>query len=90
MSDLVLQHQLEKPVRPWLKNILRGAGSIIVISPPTSSSNFNRFIPSASVEEALCADWCAVGNDLANALSSADRLLEEWDEQAERSENEKS
>jgi len=46
-----------------LQNILRGAGTILDLSPPRRLTH-TRYDPSLSVEDALKRDWERVGQDI--------------------------
>ncbi len=49
----------------FLKNVVRGAGSVLSISPPTHRRSDK--IIHKSDAEALNGDWCRVGDDIRNA-----------------------
>ncbi len=53
-----------------IKNILKGAGSILFIAPPRQDRTFTRKFSSVSVEDALRGDWEKVGQALNKSIES--------------------
>lgn len=79
----------DKAMRSWIRNLITGAGSIMVISPAPSPARYNDLLPSESIEDTLRGDWRAVGDDIAWAMEATGRKGQ-WVEQAEESANEAS
>ena len=69
MPRLLSGQKVEHDMSKVLKNVIRGAGSVVNISPKTASKGRVYAILKQSNNTALRRDWERVGKDLQHAFS---------------------
>jgi hypothetical protein len=62
-----------------IRNILRGAGSVVDLRISGNQSKVKVLLPTDSDREAIREDWVAVGKDIGNAMEQVKKQVGEHD-----------